>query len=194
MSPCPSAFRILLLLLALGGSVLADTNAYKILVFSKTAGYRHGSIPNGIAAIQSLGATNNFAVDATEDSAAFTDGNLQQYKAVVFLSTTGEVLNTNQQASFQRFIQGGNGYVGLHAASDGGYSWPWYGELVGAYFNGHPGIQEATIKVADRVHPSSSVLPQRWVRTDEWYNFTVNPRGAVHVLATLDENSYEGGD
>jgi len=112
----------------------------------------------------------------------------------VFLNTTGDVLDATQQTAFEGYIQAGGGYVGVHAAADTEYGWPWYGELVGAYFHSHPAIQSATIKVADRVHPSTAGLPARWVRTDEWYNFTANPRGDVHVLATIDENTYSGGN
>ncbi|MDB6017906.1 MAG: domain containing protein [Pedosphaera sp.] len=171
----------------------AQSATYKVLVFSKTAGFRHDCIPNGIAAIQALGATNNFSVDATEDDTLFTDANLAQYKAVIFLCTTGDILTDTEQAVFQRYIEAGGGWVGIHSAADTEYAWPWYGGLLGAYFSSHPAIQQATIKVADRVNPSTSMLPKRWVRTDEWYSFQTNPRGTVQVLATLDETTYTGG-
>ena len=166
---------------------------FSVLVFSKTAGFRHDSIPAGIAAIEQLGLDNHFAVDATEDAAAFTDENLAQYAAVIWLSTTGDVLNAAQQGAFERYVQAGGGYVGIHAASDTEYDWPWYGELVGAYFDSHPQIQQADIIVPDAVHPSTEALPQTWTRTDEWYNFRDNPRAQVHVLAALDESSYAPG-
>ena len=169
-------------------------HTFKVLVFSKTEGFRHSSIPNGIAAIQQLGLDNNFEVDATEDATAFTFSNLIQYDAVIFLSTTGDVLNGDQQAAFEQYIQSGGGYVGIHAASDTEYNWPWYGQLVGAYFDSHPQNQTATIKVADRIHPSTKNLPEYWERFDEWYNYRENPRGHVHVLATLDESTYSGGN
>ncbi|TDC56533.1 DUF1349 domain-containing protein [Micromonospora sp. KC207] len=171
----------------------AATDPFSVLVFSKTAGFRHDSIPAGIAAIQKLGADNGFTVDATEDGGAFTDGNLAKYRAVIWLSTTGDVLAADQQAAFERYIQGGGGYVGIHAASDTEYSWSWYGDLVGAYFASHPTNQQATIKVEDHAHPSTATLPDRWSRYDEWYNFQSNPRGDVHVLASLDETSYTPG-
>lgn len=164
-----------------------------MLVFSKTAGFRHGSIPAGISAIEQLGEDNGFTVTATEDGGAFTDENLGQYEAVVFLSTTGDVLGEDQQAAFERYVQGGGGYAGIHAASDTEYDWPWYGELVGAYFSAHPQNQDATVKVEDHVHESTAHLPARWDRFDEWYNFRTNPRDTVHVLASLDETSYDAG-
>ena len=181
-----------LLVLFVIGNSFAQT-PYKVLVFSATAGFRHDSITNGIATIQALGLTNNFIAEATEDSNQFTDAILAQYKAVIFLNTTGDVLNTNQQAAFQRYIEAGNGWVGIHSAADTFHNWAWYGGLVGSYFVSHPAVQQATVKVADRVDPSTSMLPKRWVRTDEWYNFSSNPRGTVHVLATLDETTYSGG-
>jgi glucose/arabinose dehydrogenase/type 1 glutamine amidotransferase len=167
---------------------------YKILVFSATAGFRHDSITNGIATIQGLGSTNGFTVDATENATAFTDANLAQYRAVVFLNTTGDVLtNTAQESALQNFIRAGGGWVGIHSAGDTEYGWAWYAGLLGAYFGSHSTVQAATVKVIDPVDPSTSMLPRRWVRTDEWYNFQTNPRSSVHVLATLDESTYSGG-
>ena len=166
---------------------------FDALVFSKTAAFRHGSIPAGIAAITQLGAANDFTVTATEDASAFSDEGLADYEVVIFLSTTGDVLDAGQQAAFERYIQAGGGYAGIHAASDTEYDWPWYGELVGAYFANHPAIQDATIDVEDHAHASTAHLPDRWDRNDEWYNFRSNPRGSVHVLASLDEDSYDPG-
>jgi cytochrome c len=170
-----------------------QSDPFDVLVFSRTAGFRHGSIPAGIAAIQQLGQDHGFTVTATEDAGAFTDENLANYDVVTFLSTTGDVLDDDQQGAFERYIQGGGGYAGIHAASDTEYDWPWYGELVGAYFDSHPQNQDATIKVEDHVHASTEHLPERWDRFDEWYNFRSDPRDEVHVLASLDEGSYSAG-
>jgi hypothetical protein len=167
--------------------------AYSVLVFTKTAGYRHASIADGIAAIRALGAENNFAVEATEDAGIFSEEGLAPYQAVIFLNTSDDVLDEAQQVAFERYIRAGGGFVGVHAASDTEYDWPWYGGLVGAYFDNHPEIQAATVAVTDRTHPSTVHLPERWERTDEWYNFRASPRRAVQVLATLDETTYEGG-
>ncbi|MEU4676585.1 ThuA domain-containing protein [Micromonospora sp. NPDC023737] len=171
----------------------AADEPFSVLVFSKTAGFRHDSIPTGIAAIQQLGAEHGFTVDTTEDGGAFNDANLAKYQAVIWLSTTGDVLDGDQQAAFERYVKAGGGYVGIHAASDTEYSWGWYGDLVGAYFAGHPSPQQATVKVEDHAHPSTSELPDRWSRFDEWYNYQSNPRPDVHVLASLDERSYSAG-
>jgi type 1 glutamine amidotransferase len=167
--------------------------AYKVLVFSKTAGYRHSSIPFGITAIRHLGQANSFAVDATESATLFTDANLAQYRVVVFLNTTGDVLDNTQQQAFQQFIRAGGGYVGIHSAADTEYGWAWYGALLGAYFKSHPAVQWGTIRIENRVHPSTVGLPPYWPRVDEWYDFNRNPCGNVTVLATLDESTYSGG-
>jgi type 1 glutamine amidotransferase len=164
-----------------------------VLVFSKTAGFRHDAIPAGIAAIRQLGTQNGFSVTATEDAAQFTTANLAQYQAVVFLSTTGDVLNAAQQTAFEQYIASGKGYVGVHAAADTEYDWAWYGGLVGAYFLSHPAIQQANVRVEEPTNPSTAHLPQTWTRTDEWYNYRTNPRSRVRVLANLDEASYSGG-
>jgi type 1 glutamine amidotransferase len=166
---------------------------YDVLVFSKTAGFRHDSIAVGTQAIRDLGTANNFTVTATEDGNQFTTANLSRYEVVIFLNTTGDVLNDIQQSAFQSYIGSGGGYVGVHSAADTEYNWPFYGELVGAYFASHPAIQQANVKVENRAHAATAHASQTWTRTDEWYNFRTNPRASARVLATLDESSYSGG-
>ena len=186
--------RRVLLLLLLNGCLSFVANAQsRVLVFSKTAGFRHGSIGVGKTAIMQLGKENGFAVDTTEDAEAFKEENLKKYQAVVFLNTTGDVLNPKQQAVFERFIQSGGGYMGIHAATDCEYNWPWYGKLAGAYFKNHPRQQNAKLIVHDRTHISTSHLPEIWERYDEWYNFKAAPGKEVNILISIDEKSYEGG-
>jgi cytochrome c len=167
----------------------------RVLVFSKTAAYRHASIPNGIAAIKKLGAEYGFTVEATEDATAFTQKNLRRYAAVIFLSTTGDVLDDAQQDDFERYIQAGGGYVGIHSATDTEYDWPWYGRLAGAWFNGHPqnpNVRTARYHTIDSTHISTQGFPAQFERTDEFYNFkSIDP--TIHVLVEIDETSYEGG-
>lgn len=195
--PTKLAPLILLILLSISISSPAVYSEFKqdvrVLVFYKTAGFYHKSIPAGIQAIQDLGMKNRFKVDTTAHSSAFTSQNLKQYNAVIFLNTTGDVLNEAQQQEFERYIQSGKGFVGIHAATDTEYSWPWYNKLVGAYFANHPKIQPARIQVVDKNHASTSFLPNTWQRTDEWYNFK-NINKEVKVLANLDETSYTGGN
>jgi PKD repeat protein len=189
-------------------TVLADDDPaarFRVLVFSKTAGFRHSSIDEGIAAIKQLGQDNGFQVDVTEDSSVFRDGVLSHFDTVVFLSTTGDVLDLSQQAAFERYIEAGGGYTGIHAASDTEYNWRWYGNLVGAYFRNHPANQTATVAVEDHAHPATKALPDSYTRFDEWYNFKspafaevgdadYSPRAKIHVLATVDESTYDEGD
>ena len=173
-----------------GGSGTVTPN---VLVFSRTTGYRHVSIEAGVQALQGLAQERGWTLAATEDPTTFSDEGLAAYNVLVFLSTTDEVLDDNQQAAMETFIRAGNGYVGIHAASDTEFYWPWYGELVGAYFNAHPDIQEATIVVEDSGHPSTAHLSGTWTRADEWYGFVTNPRDEVNVLLSLDEQSYTPG-
>lgn len=166
----------------------------RILVFSRTLAFRHDSIEPGIAAIRRLGAANGFEVDATEDAGQLTSANLSRYKAIVFLSTTGDVLNAEQQAAFMSYIRNGGGFVGIHAAADTEHGWPWYGDLVGAFFMSHPAPAQARVRVETRDHPSTRTLPDPWTRFDEWYDFQRNPRSqGITVLLTLDETTYSGG-
>ena len=166
-----------------------------VLVFSKTEGFRHESIEVGQEAIQALGKKHGFSVATTEDASVFQESELQKYNVVIFLNTTGDILDDAQQLEFNRFIQAGGGFVGIHSATDTEYDWPWYGKLVGAYFNGHPNnpnVREATIQRIDSIHISTKHLPNPWTREDEWYNYKeISPE--IKVLLNLDESSYEGG-
>jgi type 1 glutamine amidotransferase len=213
----------LVLVAACGGDGGGDTGTpNKVLVFSRTTGFRHPSIEPGVDAIRKLGEENGFAVDHTEDAAAFTSNNLAQYRAVVFLSTTGNPLDgAGQRAALEDFIRAGGGFVGIHAASDQNDAskaeWPWFGRLVGAYFGGHPlfgarptgdescqfqtltSCHDGVAFIEDRRHPATAHLaqasdasPPRWDVYDEFYGFATNPRGSVHVLASLDESTYLG--
>ncbi len=164
-----------------------------VLVFTKTAGFRHASIPDGVEALRTIGASRDWVITQTEDAEMFTDEGLAPYYAVVFLSTTGDVLNDEQQSAFERYIRSGRGFMGIHAATDTEYDWPWYSELVGAQFRSHPHIQEARIIVIDDTHPSTAHLDTEWVRTDEWYDFRAAPDETVYRLLALDESSYTGG-
>ena len=174
-------------------------------MFSKTTGFRHDAIPAGIQAVKALGQANDFQVDATEDASVFTDAILSHYDVVVFMSTTGDPLNAEQQAAFERYIRAGGGYAGVHAAADTEYDWHWYGGLVGAYFRNHPaGTPTATVNVEDPDNHSTQGLPSPWQRVDEWYNYRApdgssqddySPRaGGVHVLIGLDESTYDEDD
>ncbi|TKK68810.1 carbohydrate-binding protein [Ilyomonas limi] len=184
----------LLFIIAFAACNNSDTR--KVLVFTKTKGYHHESIPAGIAAIEKIGKEQHFEVDTTTDAGEFNDDNLKQYKAVVFLSTTGNILNSDQQVALQRYMEAGGGFMGIHAAADAEYKWGWYNKLVGAYFKSHPqdpNVRKATVVVTDTANPAMKGLPQQWERTDEWYNYK-NIEPDIHVLARLDEDTYEGGE
>ncbi|MBC7915556.1 MAG: ThuA domain-containing protein [Pyrinomonadaceae bacterium] len=164
----------------------------KVLIFSKTLAYRHKSIKDGIIAIQKLAAQNGFIADTTENPLKITPENLKNYKALIFLSPTGEVLNDEQKQAFQKYIQNGGGFVGIHAATDCLYKWEWYGRMIGAYFTDHPKMQTATLNVTDTKHSSTMGLSSPWKHTDEWYNFKFN-NADIKVLIKVDEKSYIGG-
>src|SRR5690606_36276303 len=164
----------------------------RILVFSKTKGYRHEAIGVGKKTFMELGAQHGFSVDTTENSAFFNEDSLKRYRAVIFLNTTMDVLDPVQQADFKRFIDAGGGFFGVHAAADTEYEGPWYGDLVGAYFKSHPKTQEAKFVKAQESELTKN-LPKEWIRTDELYNYK-RISDKINVLYTLDETSYEGGE
>jgi cytochrome c len=167
----------------------------KVLVFSKTMGFKHASIPLGIEAIHQLGSEHGFVVDTTKNANLFTEENLKQYSAIIFMSTTGNVLNHYQEAAFERYIQAGGGFVGVHAAADTEYDWGWYTKLVGAQFLSHPnGTPEADFLIQDNSFIATKHFKEKvWHRPDEIYNYkNINPD--LNVLMTVDESTYEGGE
>jgi len=186
-----------MLLLATGTSLAAEVAGFKVLLFSKTLGFRHANIPLGIEAIRRLGLDHGFGVDATEDSSAFTPENLARYKTVIFLSATGDVLDPGQQRAFKDYVLGGGGFAGIHGAMFGPSAcedkWAWYGDLCGVSFKNHSAVLPARVNVEDRANPSTAELPEHWLRADEWYNYQGTPRGGARVLATVEESTYLGG-
>jgi cytochrome c len=165
----------------------------RVLIFTKTMGFRHASIPTAVAAVQKVCSEQNIKADHSEDATLFNEKNLQRYAAVIFLSTTGDVLDPKQEVAFERYIQAGGGFVGIHAATDTEYGWGWFTGLVGGQFESHPEIQSANLHIRDHQHLSTRHLSGNiWTRKDEWYNFkNFNPK--VNLLLSLDETSYKGG-
>lgn len=188
----PASWLVVAVLFLIPFAVVTAQAPDRVLIFSRTAGFRHDSITVGAKAIADLATQLGLQSEWSQDPSVFTDADLARFGVVIFLSTTGDVLDGAQQAALERFISAGRGWVGIHAAADTEYDWAWYQGLVGGAFKSHPAVQEATILVTDRSHPATSHLPERWVRTDEWYDYRENPRGKVHVLMSLDESSYSG--
>lgn len=174
-------------------TVTSVSSGFEALVFHRTEGFRHASIGAGIAAIELLGLDHGFSVIATEDPTVFSDSGLSPYEVVIFLSTTGDTLDRDQERAMEAFVEAGGGFVGVHAAADTEYEWAWYGELVGAYFDSHPEPQQAALEVVAPGHPTVEGMPRSFERLDEWYNFRALPGDGVTVLVTIDETSYEGG-
>ena len=167
----------------------------RALVFTKTAGFRHDSIDAAKAFFSALPASERWAIELTEDASWFIDATLADFDVVAFVNTTGDVLDDAQQAALERFVRGGGGFVGVHAAADTEHDWPWYGELVGGRFVNHPEVPlEATLRRdeegTDPLHQSIAHLEPEFRFTDEWYNFDRNPRERVTVLLTVDESDF----
>ena len=175
-------------------SVEIDKKPPKILVFSKTTEHRHESINEGKKAFLKMGLENKWIVDTTEDASVFNNKNLFKYKVVIFLNTTGNVLDSLQQLSFQKYIKNGGSFVGIHGAADTEKEWPWYNGLVGAYFKSHPTPQEAWYHVVNKSHPAVIFMPDSLRRFEEIYNFYSFKKDLVNVILTVDEKTYSGGN
>lgn len=167
----------------------------KIIVFSKTDGYRHESIPSGIRTIQELALENAWEVFATEDSNHFNPEHLKQFDLIIFMSTIGNILNDEQQQAVEQFVESGKGLLTIHSGTITEPDWPWYQQAIAAQFSGHPPPQKGTVIIENREHPSTRhFTSDRWETTDEWYSFTTNPREQVTVLISIDESSYDVDD
>jgi type 1 glutamine amidotransferase len=167
-----------------------------VLVFSKTAGFRHESISSGLKMLYDQSKKQNWVITATENSGLFTDGFLADFDLVVFLNPTGDAVDASGQTAFEKFMKSGKGFVGIHASADCEYEWPFYGSLVGGYFKTHPAQQKATVVFEKSDHPAMSPFKgmTSYTTWDEWYTFKENPRPNIHVLATLDESTIKKFD
>lgn len=187
-----TVFHFCIICLVPGMILSQNAPSKKILIFSKTEGYRHKSIEAGIEAIKLRCAQNHISADATENSRWFNKKKLREYDAVLFLSTSGDVLGKKQETALQDFIWSGGGFVGIHGATTTEYDWEWFGNMIGGYFDGHPEPQEATLIIDDSTHPATKHLPRTWIHFDEWYNFRwINDD--FNVLISVDESTYKGG-
>ncbi|MCF8362558.1 MAG: ThuA domain-containing protein [Prolixibacteraceae bacterium] len=183
---------MLIILFSIFATQTIFSQKMNILVFSKTAGYRHDCIEDATTVLKELANKQNWHIDATEDSLVFTPNNLKKYDVVIFLQTTNDILNNEQQEAFENHIENGGSLVTIHSGTVTEYDWPWYEKAIGAYFTGHPPVQSGKVIIEDRNHPSTKHFSDSvWVIEDEWYSFDRNPRDDVHVLMSIDENSYE---
>lgn len=179
---------------AVQATTTEPVDGFSVLVFHRTEGFAHASIPAGVDAIGELGDQHGFETVATDDPAIFTDDGLTGFRVIVFLNTTGDVLDDDQQTAMERFIATGKGFVGVHSAADTEYDWPWYGGLVGAYFARHPAPQSGSVQVVTPEHPAMEGIPATFERVEEWYDFRTLPGPEATLLANVDEASYEGGE
>lgn len=164
---------------------------FKALLFTKTDGFHHESIQEGVTAIRTLANRNNFTIDWQENASIFNDKALGNYNVVIFLNTTGNILNDEQQAAFEKFIKAGNGYVGIHSASDTEYDWVWYTKMVGMMFKIHPQQQTAYLKLEDGNFPGMERFPKKMLWTDEWYEYSERKADDLHILLSVDEKTYD---
>lgn len=186
---------ILLVLICFLTSITIHTQEKEptVLVFSKTGAFRHRSIPAGISFFKNLKKETNWKIDFSEDGNDFSSENLKNYNVVIFLNTTGNIFNENQKKAFKKYISNGNGFVGIHAASDTEKEWPWFTNMIGATFKDHPKVQNATLHIDNSSeHPAICPLKKEETFKDEWYNFLKPVAKHVNVLATVDESSYTG--
>lgn len=187
-----STLTLFFVVLLTVSSVFAQRGGqFRALLFTKTAGFHHESINEGVIAVRKLAERHHFSVNWQENAGVFNDRQLENYDVVIFLNTTGDILNEEQQAAFEKFIQSGKGFVGIHSASDTEYDWDWYTKMVGHMFKIHPQIQTAKIRVTDRNFPGLSTIPDEVLWTDEWYEFGPAQSDDLNYIITLDESSYD---
>ncbi|WP_062063755.1 ThuA domain-containing protein [Cellvibrio sp. OA-2007] len=169
----------------------AQAQQFNVLLFTKTSGWHHESVNEGVTAMRAMALRHHFNIDWHEDASIFNDEKLKNYQAVIFLLTTGDILNDEQQAAMERFIRSGKGFVGIHSASDTEYDWDWYTKMVGRTFHIHPVIQTAELTVTNRKFPGVERMPERFLWTDEWYEFGAERIKGLNYILTVDEQTYD---
>ena len=184
-------FKITFLFLFVLTCSASFAQQFKALLFTKTDGFHHESIQEGVTAMRTLANRNNFTIDWQENASIFNDKALENYNVVIFLNTTGNILNDEQQAAFEKFIKAGKGYVGIHSASDTEYEWAWYTKLVGMMFKIHPQQQTAYLKLEDANFPGMERFPKKMIWTDEWYEYSERKADDLHILLSVDEKTYD---
>jgi type 1 glutamine amidotransferase len=183
--------QMALLASALLLSGFTSAEQFKVLLFTKTDGFHHKAINEGVDAMRDMAEKHHFLVDWHEDSSVFNDKNLEQYQVIVFLLTTGDILNEEQQGAMERFIRAGKGFVGIHSASDTEYDWDWYTKMVGRTFHIHPVIQTAQMEVLDGNFPGMERMPPRFWWTDEFYEFGAERIDGLNYILAIDESTYD---
>lgn len=168
---------------------LAPAQQFKALVFTKTSGFRHQSIPNAVVALKKMGKDQVFSVHTSEDTNVLSEENLMKYDVLILVSTTGTIFDEQTRSSLQKFVRSGKGVVGVHAAADSEYDWPWYNKMIGAYFLAHPAQQTLRLEVVDQNHPATWHLPKNWMWTDELYEYK-DINEDLNVLLNADESTY----
>jgi hypothetical protein len=186
-----SLIAIILIQFTIGKTAFSQSKQFKALLVTTTKGWHHESLHAGVLAIQQLGIKNHFDVVLQESPTYITDKNLEQFKVIIFLNTTGDILDSAAQKVMERFIQSGKGFVGIHSASDTEYDWDWYNRLVGRMFHIHPAIQTAKLNVVDSTFPGIMGFAQAGLWTDEWYEFGPEKVNDLKYILSIDENSYD---
>lgn len=187
----PSLKSILVLIVTLATSTPAHAEQFNVFVFTKTDGWHHKSINAAVTAMETLSEKHHFSMEWHEDATRINEQNLEQYDAVVFLLTTGNILNDEQQQALEKFIQSGKGFVGIHSASDTEYEWDWYTKMVGRSFHIHPVIQTGELTVLDRKFPGMERMPDRFLWTEEWYEFGEEKIDALNYILAVDESTFD---
>jgi type 1 glutamine amidotransferase len=186
-----SNFKIVVSIFLLFTSSIVYAKQFNVLLFTKTDGWHHKSINKAVDAMQAMSENHFFNFEWHEDASHINSDNLKKFDVVMFMLTTGDILNSKQQSALQEFIHSGKGFVGVHSASDTEYEWPWYTQLVGHSFHIHPEIQTARLKVLDRSFPGLEYMPDEGLWTEEWYEFSEAKVKGLNYLLSVDENTYK---
>lgn len=176
--------------LIMGSVSMQAQKQFRVLLFTKTNGWHHESIHEGVEAMRALADRHVFDVEWHEDPSRFNDANLAKFDVIVFLNTTGDILNDAQQAAMEKFIRAGKGFVGVHSASDTEYGWEWYTKLVGRMFKIHPPTQTAQLRFTQNKFPGLELFRESNLWTDEWYDFGPEKITGLNYILAVDESTY----
>lgn len=187
-----SISRVLtILFMVVAGTSSVQAEQFSVFLFTKTDGWHHKSINAAVTAMETLSEKHHFSIDWHEDASRINPENLAQYDVIMFMLTTGDILNDEQKRAMEQFVKSGKGFVGVHSASDTEYQWDWYTRMVGRSFHIHPLIQTAELSVMSREFPGLERMPDRFLWTDEWYEFGEEKIDTLNYILSVDESTFD---
>ena len=164
---------------------------FKVFMIAGTDAVHTATTQASVPALQKMAAANNFILDITTDRNLINDGNLAKYQVFIQVNSYPFDYTPEQRTAFQKYVEGGKGWVGVHGGGVTYDNWPWFQAFLGdTYWVTHAAFRGGTLIFEDRTHPVTRSMPASMKMNDEWYEYSKSPRPKVRVLARADEANF----